>query len=836
MKHRYVSALINGQRLLDPNDLLSPNRIDIAAKTIFARAYLEGNVSKWPNYVYKEHIRAFNNFFEEEPVKKKYEDFSESFINTIESYKRSNSWKHLAPIIHKHGHLINGAHRVAAAMVLEDRVNAVQRLDTDRHNWDYRYFKTEKPEISKIDDNVLDYMTIEYVSLKKKNVFAAIIFPTAEGLRKEAYTHLASLGEIVNMKSFRHDEFVGKEVIKQLYFDSNNDAWNYGLSFDNATNKARECFDGTGSLQVFIIEANLDESSRIKEKQYLRSLWNRDKHSIHITDTHDEVNRVVRMFFNENSRRFLKINRKQEFSSQKMYDMFNEYISLMPKNVNEREKIAIEGSAVFDLLNIRPGRDIDYITRSDDINFTNDNIEKHNEFENKFHSLHKDEILTNPKYYFYYKGLKFVDILELQNFKKNRSYDGNLKDINDLRLIENFVKNNPQYLNASNHETDPQPVVSIIIPVYNVEKYLTECIDSVISQTYNNLEIVLVDDGSTDLSSDLCDKLALNDCRIKVIHKDNEGLNMARKTGYENSSGTWILFVDSDDILRQQAVEIIYDSVKKHGVDLAIGGYRRFETNKNTVDHSIILYPEMILEKNKQKYIHQLVTRSGYENVLMETAWMKLFSRKIIDAVDWDYSNYRANEDEFMAIQYYPILTNGVVIVPEDLYYYRQNDNSITRSKFYNSFEGKNISKFKTIEDLYRKSLSRLDKKFEDEILLKFTNQFLGYLEEYLVLGYLDDTLIEEYELYFKTKISKIERITDLLDDSSKEKFNILKNRGVFGFVHYVIVQKNNHIHNLENINNQYRNELKNTEKLGIKTASRKLAGAIKRKIYKIIK
>ena len=111
-------------------------------------------------------------------------------------------------------------------------------------------------------------------------------------------------------------------------------------------------------------------------------------------------------------------------------------------------------------------------------------------------------------------------------------------------------------------ESIESPIISVIIPVYNVEKYLPKCIDSVISQTYKNLEIVLVDDGSSDKCSDICDQYAKHDKRIKVIHKKNEGVNEARITGFRESKGQYITFIDSDDYVSPLYVQTLYEPIR----------------------------------------------------------------------------------------------------------------------------------------------------------------------------------------------------------------------------------------------------------------------------------
>ena len=104
-------------------------------------------------------------------------------------------------------------------------------------------------------------------------------------------------------------------------------------------------------------------------------------------------------------------------------------------------------------------------------------------------------------------------------------------------------------------------LVSIIVPVYNVEKYLERCIDSLVNQTLKDIEIILVDDGSTDDSGNICDKYAKKDKRIKVIHKENGGLSDARNIGLSIANGRYLQFVDSDDFIHKQMIEILYNTI-----------------------------------------------------------------------------------------------------------------------------------------------------------------------------------------------------------------------------------------------------------------------------------
>ena len=116
-----------------------------------------------------------------------------------------------------------------------------------------------------------------------------------------------------------------------------------------------------------------------------------------------------------------------------------------------------------------------------------------------------------------------------------------------------------------------EPLISVVIPVYKVEPYLDKCICSVVNQTYRKLEIILVNDGSPDRCPQMCDKWALIDSRIRVIHKENGGLGYARNDGIESSNGEFIMFVDSDDYLSLDAIQCLYERMIADGSDMAVG-------------------------------------------------------------------------------------------------------------------------------------------------------------------------------------------------------------------------------------------------------------------------
>lgn len=150
-------------------------------------------------------------------------------------------------------------------------------------------------------------------------------------------------------------------------------------------------------------------------------------------------------------------------------------------------------------------------------------------------------------------------------------------------------------------------LISVVVPVYNVEKYLERCVVSIVNQTYTNLEIVLVDDGSTDQSGFICDELKNQDDRIKVVHKLNEGLGLTRNRGVREARGDYICFIDSDDYIDKQYIETIYFDLKKHAADVCYCGHTKdidgkYEIRKNPLAGEVFLGQEIkdkIMEINE---------------------------------------------------------------------------------------------------------------------------------------------------------------------------------------------------------------------------------------------
>ena len=121
-----------------------------------------------------------------------------------------------------------------------------------------------------------------------------------------------------------------------------------------------------------------------------------------------------------------------------------------------------------------------------------------------------------------------------------------------------------------NNFSEPEKI-SVIVAVYNIEKYVGRCIESILNQSYSELQIILVDDGSTDESGKICDDYAIKDLRIQVIHQENQGLSMARNTGIQYAEGAWLSFIDGDDIIHPQFIEILHRAIYSSSSQIEIG-------------------------------------------------------------------------------------------------------------------------------------------------------------------------------------------------------------------------------------------------------------------------
>ncbi|MBQ2116841.1 MAG: glycosyltransferase family 2 protein [Lachnospiraceae bacterium] len=217
--------------------------------------------------------------------------------------------------------------------------------------------------------------------------------------------------------------------------------------------------------------------------------------------------------------------------------------------------------------------------------------------------------------------------------------------------------------------------ISIIVPVYNVDKYLEVCIDSIINQTYKNIEIILVDDGSTDKSGRICDEYAKKDDRICVIHQVNQGLSKARNIGFSASTGVYIAFVDSDDFISPVYIETLYKIILRYNADISVCEYTQ---EQNDIDTKY-------LPDNNKEYKKDAVTMlrqwHGKLKQIETVAWNKLYKREILESMSPEiFPTGKTHEDVYTS-HLFVEKASGIAITNRKLYYYRKRDNSISRKR-----------------------------------------------------------------------------------------------------------------------------------------------------------
>lgn len=275
---------------------------------------------------------------------------------------------------------------------------------------------------------------------------------------------------------------------------------------------------------------------------------------------------------------------------------------------------------------------------------------------------------------------------------------------------------------------------SILVPVYNVQKYLPECLEAIENQTYRNFEVVLVDDGSDDKSGEICDQFKRKSTiDTTVIHKDNEGLISARRIGIKNAKGEYCIFCDSDDFLEKKALENINEVIEKSGADLIIYNANSYKNNTKVPFFQHVLKEGIIEDKS-------VIYDEYFMSYRLNAIWLKAVKKAVID-VDRDYSNfYWCNYGEDL-LQSVPITmaARKIYYLDKALYNYRVSSGMMSHyhPNYYWSYKKVNLE--------IRKSLQGENiKDFEQKAAYHLLVAAYGAVTQFKYVKYLDSDGLEE--------------------------------------------------------------------------------------------
>ncbi len=220
--------------------------------------------------------------------------------------------------------------------------------------------------------------------------------------------------------------------------------------------------------------------------------------------------------------------------------------------------------------------------------------------------------------------------------------------------------------------------ITVIVPVYNVENYLRKCLDSIITQTYKNIEIVVVNDGSTDASGEICKEFAEMDHRITYIEQENAGLSAARNTGLNNMSGNYVTFVDSDDWIELDYVETLYKKITEYQADIAVGNYYSFNESEGMFYFHISgdSYYEKVYDN--VSIFENLYETQEMRSFALISAWGKLYKARLFEQLRFDIG--KLGEDGYLNQKVY-LLSEKVIYLNKSLYAYRIRKGSLSNGQ-----------------------------------------------------------------------------------------------------------------------------------------------------------
>ena len=283
------------------------------------------------------------------------------------------------------------------------------------------------------------------------------------------------------------------------------------------------------------------------------------------------------------------------------------------------------------------------------------------------------------------------------------------------------------------------PKISIIVPVYNVEKYLRKCVDSILNQTFKDFELILVDDGSIDTSGKICDEYNLKDNRIKAIHKENGGLSSARNAGLDIAQGEYIGFVDSDDWVELDMYEELYKICKENDTDVGIVGINYGGASEKKKSKKIEIYSNKLI-------LDDLVYNKGKE--ITWPAWNKLWLKKVIG--ESRFKEGRIYEDGLFLYSLSSKIKK-VAKIDYEAYNYRMDNESITRSKI----SKKQVDFLYNTLDIYK----FLPSPYKEEMFIRDLIRYTEYiLLEMIKQKNINKDIIKEIKKFYNDNFKMVKK------------------------------------------------------------------------------
>lgn len=278
-------------------------------------------------------------------------------------------------------------------------------------------------------------------------------------------------------------------------------------------------------------------------------------------------------------------------------------------------------------------------------------------------------------------------------------------------------------------------LISVIVPVYNTEQYLVECLESILKQTYSNIEVILVDDGSIDSSGNICDEFAEKDSRVRVFHKKNEGVAVARNFGIQHSNGEYVVIVDSDDVAVDRMIEVLYTQIKEKNADIAIGNYYIYDESDGNFYFYVTDQDYCVEVLSSQELMDRQAGAWRWNSTAFMLTTFKLYKKVLFN--DVSFTHGRRFDDEASTHRLF-LRSKKTVFINDNIYLYRRRSGSIMRSKF-------DISWAKDLVEVFSKKISDLVLAGLDVSVMRI--RFVNLLKDYKqTLEYHQLTDTEEYK------------------------------------------------------------------------------------------